>query len=426
MHKENKLGRDILVFENENCIISNKQVIELLKSTIDRIRKGFDELNKQLEEDEEKQEKRSMFNFNPHSGVLEAINASGVLLYKDIRLWIVPKILARQNPSSSEIRERTLVLLYHMTSYVEGRRKIAVAIPRRGDPLLILAGLYIDILSDELKRGVYREYIRTRVEARFIRGRLLVEELLRRCPQRLHVPITEYWQLSIDVPLNRILYAASEKVLHVSSASRTQVLEVINFLEDAEELVEWIPRDMRAVRFNRLNERFKEAFNLACLLLGYTGILGKDMFVFVFNMPKLFEKYIYRVLQREFPQLTAKYQERIGEHLFVDGEQSSVRPDIILEGKRKIPIDVKYEELKAKIPWSHVYQVAFYSKILNSNKAILVYPASDSSTKPIRVELRDVRNPLDIYLLRYNLTRVFETGRPDHGFVRDVNQILSD
>ncbi|MEM1560487.1 MAG: hypothetical protein QXN35_02960 [Ignisphaera sp.] len=52
---------------------------------------------------------------------------------------------------------------------------------------------------------------------------------------------------------------------------------MLSLLEDAEELEEWLLRDIKVVRFNKLNERFRETFNLACLILGYVGVLDKSI-----------------------------------------------------------------------------------------------------------------------------------------------------
>lgn len=169
-------------------------------------------------------------------------------------------------------------------------------------------------------------------ESRFLMGRPILRELLRGYPHKIRSPVVEHWWLSIDVPLNRVLYAAAERALGQARVIRVKALETLSLLEDAEELEHWIPRDVRSVKFNRLNERFREAYTLACLMLGYLGLVGRDALIFVFSTPRLFEEYVYRVLLRELggAKTSVMYQSGIEDRLYVDGKPKTLRPDIVL------------------------------------------------------------------------------------------------
>lgn len=417
---------DVIAFENEECLLEDLRLRGLLNETRREITGYLESLNSEkLKDDDERDEKRSILELDSATGLLRQRNVVGVLIYGDLRLWIAPKILAG---APEDPRVGTLALLYHMAAYAEGYRRVASVIQLASEPLTALARPYVYVVSSKLKQGVYREYVRMVRESEFVRGKVVLREFLRRWPHSTHRLVVEDWQLSADTPLNRILYAAAERALTQDPSTRSRALEVLSLLEEAEELEHWIPRDIRAVKFNRLNERFREAFNLACLILGYAGLTGKDALIFVFNTPKLFEEYVCGVLSRELKEIRVRYQQEIRNGLLVNDRPRAVKPDVILHGKRKVPLEVKYKELKdlGEAPLPDVYQVAFYSRLLGSDRAILVYPMVAARAKHVLIEVRssDEEDTLMVHVIGYDLLRSIKMGEIDREFLERVREVV--
>ncbi|MEM2288187.1 MAG: hypothetical protein QW503_03775, partial [Sulfolobales archaeon] len=168
-----------------------------------------------------------------------------------------------------------------------------------------------------------------------------------------------------------------------------------------------------------------EAFNLACLILGYAGVLSKEALVFAYNTPKLFEKYVYEVLREKVGNV--EYQRKLEIH--VNGENRNVMPDIVLSSSRGIliPLDVKYRLIEGEPPLSDIYQIAFYARQLDSREAILVYPATKSENRiEVTIPVAKGGVALRIHILKYDLSKVLESGEPDENFIKKIESIQQE
>ena len=344
----------------------------------------------------------------------------GFIFYRDRTLVVTPKFL----PSSMECIkavEYTLRLFNIMVSTIEGYKP---KIPEIYHPLASretpgeLASLfgwyYVSVLNTELKRGVYRDYQENIEESIFIRGKLLANSLLRNYPVSMTKPMVRYHRLSIDNPLNRVLYRALEELIHVdNSGYRSMLYESLELLGDAEELDYMLNRDIASVKFHRLNERFKQAYMLALLILGCRGIIAKEEpFLLVEDINELFQKYICVILRRNLNYHVEEQREyRISQN---NSENSifpeKIIPDIIVEANGKIiPIDVKYKLLEKeegeKVDPSDFYQVMFYAHYLNSPITFLVYPKWDQDGKTIIKECSEYKG-VKICAIVYNFYEV--------------------
>jgi len=182
-------------------------------------------------------------------------------------------------------------------------------------------------------------------------------------------PVVRYHGLSIYNPLNRVLYRALEELIHVdNSGYRSMLYESLELLGDAEELDYMLNRDIASVKFHRLNERFKQAYMLALLILGYRGIIAKEEpLPLVEDINKLFQKYVCVVLRKNLNYHVEEQREyRISQN---NSENSifseKIIPDIIVKANGKIiPIDVKCKLLEKeegeKVDPSDFYQVMLY------------------------------------------------------------------
>jgi len=343
-------------------------------------------------------------------------NIIGFILYRDRAIAIIPKFLLSDSDLKDAV-EYTLSLLTIMVSTVEGYELKIPEIYRPqasrespGGVASLLGRYYVSILNAELKRGVYREYQENIEESVFIRGKLLASSLLRNYPVSLTKPVVRYHRLSIDNPLNRVLYRALEELIRVdNSGYRSMLYESLELLSDAEELDYMLDRDIASVKFNRLNERFKYPYTLALLILGYSGVIAKEEpLLLVEDMHELFQKYIEAVLRTNL-------NVRVEREFDISPESSSLKnslfpekiiPDIVVEANGKIiPIDVKYkllEEEGGRVNPCDFYQVMFYAQLLKSPITFLVYPKWDKNEATIIEECRETKIGVTICAAVYN------------------------
>jgi 5-methylcytosine-specific restriction enzyme subunit McrC len=122
------------------------------------------------------------------------------------------------------------------------------------------------------------------------------------------------------------------------------------------------------VSFNRLNNRFKDSFEFALLLLNKSiPLFSKDKksFAFLFDMNLLFEKFVGRMVQELEPSAKLQNQKDFGD--------LRLKPDIITDD---CIIDTKYKKLNSKedIKQSDKYQMYAYGKNYGKTNTMLLYP----------------------------------------------------
>ena len=351
-----------------------------------------------------------------HGDKLRIRDLVGFIIYRGRTMVVTPKFLPSPNECKRAV-EYTLSLLTIMVSTVEGYELKIPEIYRPqaskegpGELASLLGRYYVSILSAELKKGVYREYQENIEESVFIRGKLLASSLLRNYPVFLTRPVVRCHRLSIDNPLNRVLYRALEELIHVdNSGYRSMLYESLELLSDAEELNYMLDRDIASVKFNRLNERFKYPYTLALLILGYSGVIAKEEpLLLVEDIHELFQKYIEAVLGKNL-------NVRVEREFNISPESSSlknslfpekIKPDIVVEANgRIIPIDVKYkllEEGGGRVNPCDFYQVMFYAQLLKSPITFLVYPKWGKDEATIIKECRETEIGVTICAAVYN------------------------
>lgn len=436
---------DMVLVEDEECSLPslNEEIGNSIKEAISIINRYLEKTNGYCRARiEDIDSKLCGVNYDETKKSIRFQNIIGPLFYRKLRIWFVPKIFKGTEFSTKELVRNTMLLLYHLNKYIMGySKRISKTILKRGDPIHFLFDLYIDDLNSELKRGIYREYAKFTTESSYIRGKLIVPDLVRKYPHGFQKPISQQWLLSVNNPLNKVFYVATLRALGNvdSKTTKTKAFEILGLLREAEEEEYYINKIVPLVKFNRLNERFRELFYLANLILGYLTVPGRNALIFIQNTPDLFEKYIFEILKRKLMEFNIWYQHKISSIICCadDHKGSKVSiPDIVVKTSNGfIPIDVKYKIVKTcdDISAQDIYQIAFYARILNSIKAILVYPSINES-KLIHIETRKVESPtikktsfekdLNIYIVYYNFSSVIKEGRVDYRFVENIKEVL--
>lgn len=380
---------------------------------------------------------------------IRAAQFVGLVRLGDTSLQILPKVAYRGDfdrpENSPEFQEavrsamRNLLVMLSVACDLPLRAQDAAHLhTESGDWLEILTRIFALELHRQLKAGVQHAYISVEDRLPAIRGRWLVgQQMARRPLDRTRFDVV-YDEFSPDTPLNRIfiLTAATLRRLTLDPANRRLLLDLEAWLEGCQPQPGGLERDLGAVHFSRLNERFRPAFNLASLfwqqrLVQLSGG-ALPAFAFVFDMNRLFEDFIARSLQR--------YQERIlprawqgaavvlqssGQKVYLaerldSGRQSGppvfrLAPDILLlapSGEPYLIADTKYKRLNPQaadggVSEADVYQMLAYAQRWNCPQALLLYPATGREARrftlqvqraggaSIRATTIDLEQPLD-------------------------------
>lgn len=321
----------------------------------------------------------------------------GILAAKDCILEILPKIDFGSNDQPQGDVGRIRQQLVHMLAVALDLDIASGAVTdlgwQRENLLEILIGLYTRKLADAVREGMPRRYLRHEEDMPVVRGGLNVVRqftTLAASPGRL---ACRYDALSRDVPLNQIMKAAIGHLSGISRSSESQ--RRLRELAFAYADITDVPTSTlawKSVVLDRTNARWRELLGLAKLLLGskfQTTSSGEEKgFSLLFEMNRLFEEYVARMLKRALAgsDLTVHAQGG-GLYCLRDAESEAqlfmTRPDILIKDGTSIAmiIDTKWKRLGAQVDdpkqgvsQVDVYQMMAYGQLYKCRRLMLLYP----------------------------------------------------
>lgn len=137
------------------------------------------------------------------------------------------------------------------------------------------------------------------------------------------------------------------------------------------------------VTYQRNTERYRQALQLARLIiLNYTPDLrgGREhVLAILFDMPALFEEYVYRLLKRAVPDFAGVSVKRQQSATFWSGQGMSktIRPDVVIEteNNRRVILDTKWKIPSDSRPAdADLKQMYAYNLQFGAEESVLVYP----------------------------------------------------
>jgi 5-methylcytosine-specific restriction enzyme subunit McrC len=240
-----------------------------------------------------------------------------------------------------------------------------------------------------IRQGLLPGYVTIEESSPVLRGRLRETEQLHRhhgLPLPLEIRHDEF---TTDIPENRILRAACERMLtvpRVTTQSQQMLRRLLRDLADITPIRRGDP--VPAWQATRLNARYHTALYLAELVLWETsaeyggGNLSANGFLI--DMPKLFEDFVTVALRESIePAYGGRVRGQDRNH-FDEAGQVTLRPDMVwrLRGAPMAVIDVKYKaEQPTGYPNADLYQLLAYCTVLGLRTGHLVYAKGNEVPK---------------------------------------------
>jgi len=252
-----------------------------------------------------------------------------------------------------------------------------------------MAALFAHELRRALRRGVLQGYRVTEDALTTLRGRVRFDEQLRRRFATTLPVEVRYDDYTEDTNLNRVLRAALWRLgrlpIRVSEV-RSSLAFCSAVLADNVTLVDFAPSDLPALHWNRLNEHFRIAGELALLVLKATSVevaSGASRGAgFVVDMNVVFEQFVRTALREELGLRPSEFPpgDRVRVRLDED-ERVRLEPDLSWwnEASCLFVGDAKYKRISVKgINHPDLYQLLAYTVGLNLPAGLLVYAVGEA------------------------------------------------
>ncbi|MFI2435742.1 McrC family protein [Streptomyces sp. NPDC018693] len=277
-----------------------------------------------------------------------------------------------------------------------GWRDGQVDVAEHREVLPALAHAFERQVERAIRAGLLQGYRTTEDTALVVRGRIReAEQIRRQFGAALPVEIA-YDEFTTDIPENRLLRAATERLLRLPGVPRpvrARLLRQRTRLADVTPLVrgqrlpEWRP--------SRLNARYQHPLHLAGAILDGASAEhrpgGLRIDGFLFDMNKVFEDFVCVALREALRPYGGRcVLQAKGVHLDED-ERVRMRPDFVWygdgnQGRPLAVVDAKYKaEKKDGYPDADLYQMLAYCTALGLPAGHLVYAKGNAPLAGHRV-----------------------------------------
>ena len=226
-----------------------------------------------------------------------------------------------------------------------------------------------------------------------VRGRIRFDEQLR---HRFNRPLpveVRFDEFTSDIVANRLVKAAAHRLGRMrlrSPEARRNLGWMAGMLDDVS-LVEFPPREVPAVAFDRLNEHYQRVVELSRLILRHGAFESGRGSVrasgFLMDMNVVFQEFVTQALREALGVSEHAFCERTINSLDEGGEVR-LRPDLTWwDGTSCVFVgDAKYKNLTGeRVPNSDLYQMLAYATALDLPGGLLVYAQGEADTETYNV-----------------------------------------
>jgi len=311
----------------------------------------------------------------------------GVIQIGGLTIEILPKTDRQIDPEKNEYIkwQKALLDMLNFCHYIKVDSVSEAALEKRHNSILDLYfQLFLNEVSFLLRKGLIKQYRKNSGNLNVVKGRILFNDQIRKNLIHQERMYTEHQVYDNENLYNQILLRALTILSRITCnpTIRDQIHRIkLDFPEIQEVQVNKAHFDR--LKDNRKTKSYQNSLKIAgMIILNYSPDVrsgGEDMLALLFDMNKLWEEYIYRMLQID---TELEYEVSFQNH---DNfwENKTIRPDLVLINKvsKKIfVIDTKWKIVDANNPSDDdLKQMFAYNIYWDSGKSILLYPGSERS-----------------------------------------------
>jgi 5-methylcytosine-specific restriction enzyme subunit McrC len=318
--------------------------------------------------------------FKPIYNGIQFGNYVGVIQIGGLTIEILPKA-DKNNNDSPEEKETWQGVLLHMLKVCKKIQVKSVSetqLKKRYHSILeAYFAMYLEEIEHLIKRGLIKKYRRIKSNQLALKGRLVFAQNIQKNIVHKERFYCEHQVYDKDHLIHQILLKGLQVLESLSNSHLKDKINRLLFQLDDVEQINISANHFKNLRLNRKSQPYSRALSIAkMLILNYSPNIsfGQDnMLTLLFDMNKLWEEYIFRVLNKHKP-FGYKISFQNSDTFW---ENKTIRPDIVItniEGENFI-IDTKWKIVESDNPSdSDLKQMFTYNLHWESTKSMLLYP----------------------------------------------------
>lgn len=312
-----------------------------------------------------------------HKGVLFS-SYVGVIQIGGLTIEILPKADNSENPDKKRTWRNVLLSMLKVCKHIQVDNVSETNLSKKYNSILeVYFEMYLNEIESLIKQGLIKKYRRVQSNQNALKGKLIFSQNIQKNLIHKERFYCEHQVYDKDHLIHQILFRGLLILKDLINNNLHDKLNRVLFeFQDYQEIM------INKNHFEKLvNDRKKAPYSKALdiakmIILNYSPNLnsGKDnMLTLLFDMNKLWEEYIYRILQKHKPkeyQISYQNSDRFWNN-------KTIRPDIVItnEKNEKFVIDTKWKIINATSPSDDdLKQMFTYNLHWNAEKSMLLYP----------------------------------------------------
>lgn len=303
----------------------------------------------------------------------------GVIQVGGLTIEILPKADNSSNPSKL-IWQKVLLNMLRICKYIQVDTVSETGLKRKHNSILeVYFEMFLYELEELTRKGLIKRYRKIENNHLALKGKLIFSKNIQKNLIHKEKFYCEYQVYDKNHTVHQILLKAllilDSLTTHTLKDRIKRLLYEFNDFENKE----FKERDFENLKSDRKTQSYSRALKISkMLILNYSPKLNSgnnQMLTLLFDMNKLWEEYIYRVLQKHNDpseyEITAQARKYFWEH-------KTIRPDIVIkkiENNKTFIIDTKWKIVDSGNPSDEdLKQMFVYNLHWKAEKSILLYP----------------------------------------------------
>ena len=332
----------------------------------------------------------------PIKNGVQANNYVGVLQTKSgLTIEILPKIAGRtEEATDTRVRQLFLEMLKAVRSINGKTFKLTNLNAKKNNLLEVFISMFLNESDMIIKRGLKSSYVTVQSNEKFLKGKLLMTQQLRRNIVNQSYFFNEYDEFMTNSAENQLIKTTLEYLLKNSRDNNNLriIREQLVYFEFVD-LTNSPEQTFQKVSIGRNYTYYEQTLNWCRIFLSrksFTSFKGSSLaFAILFPMEEIFEAYIAYMMKKSIPDANVSAQDKKYSLFDRTNETKAgyrLRPDLVVrfEDNRTTIADTKWKVLDSTGPsQTDLYQMyAYYTryrhKSENVDKVVLIYPYSSS------------------------------------------------
>lgn len=357
--------RHITVFEHQKLIFNlTNQEEKNLHDSLEKFYRNYSPFFSLI---------RNGVQFNEHVGIIQV----GKTLIE-----ILPKADQKSETEWRNLLIRMIQTIWNFQVKESGNSQLKIS---KNSVLDLYFALFIKEIEIILHKGLIKKYRKTEGNCLALKGSLQFSKHISENVTHQERFYVKYSTYDVYHQIHSILYLALKLVsqLNTDQTLKSKISTLfLNFPEM--ENIKISEKTFENITFDRKNIHYKKAFEIAkLLLLNYHPDLSKgknNVLALMFDMNLLWEQFVYITLKKKLLGYQISSQQSKNFWKPQSGNNSKMRPDIILkkintDEEEIIILDTKWKNLNGYNPSSEdLRQMYVYHSFFRANRTGLIYP----------------------------------------------------